>query len=190
MAQKEITVRLEDIEQKVLISSSINRDTIYGKTSTIPESEGIQLKRGYLAGNGEMFARKEIDYNKTDNAGSLIETPITDNIDKSEIPEKLESSYTRGLTLKPITLEQMLEQPFDTYYHVEGLTITEGFYQTNFNFRKGVPSKAILVVRKDGNGFLQLVNERLSTWIGESESYEFFDEEELENEEEDISFQF
>ena len=184
MNLKKITIRLKEQEQIALISSSINRDMIYGKKQTIIESEGIELKHGFLTDTGELFLRKEIDYKKIDDEGSLIETPTEENV-----KEKVESSFIRGLTLEPIEVKEMFEKTFKTYYSLENLIIPEGFYKTDFNFRKGIPSKAILIVKKDGNGFLQIIEERLSTWISKSKHYQFFDEEKSENKEE-ISFQF
>jgi hypothetical protein len=157
---------------------------IYGKKQTVIESEGIELHRGFLTNTGKLFLRKEIDYKKTDNEGSLIEEPSGENV-----KENIESSFTRGLTLTPIKVEEMLEKTFETYYHIEGLMFPKGFYKTDFNFRIGTPSKAILIIKENGDGYLEIIEERLSSWISENETYQFFNKEPQENTEE-ISFQF
>ena len=105
MKQKKITVKLKEQEQIALISSSINRDMSYGKKQTVIESEGIELHRGFLTNTGKLFLRKEIDYKKTDNEGSLIEEPSGENVKENiESPKKMNSRFLRDVTLAALVL--------------------------------------------------------------------------------------
>ena len=187
---KTITIHHNGESSDVEISSSIKREAIYGKTQTVVEIDGKTLKRGTLTQNGELFTRQQLDYVKTDEKGSPSEKP---ELLAEDTVEKQEASFKRGLTLTQGSIIDVLEQPMDSYYHLEGIKLEPGIFKTDFNFRAGIPSPALLIVREDGNAFLLITNERLSTWIGETQAYEFFDAEnndEEEEEEDTISFSF
>lgn len=184
---KPLELRLDGRTLSYDLGSKVDKKDLYGFARRIAERGGKTLSRGYLAGDGRLFASGALSYLKVDPEGSPVEEPqlLMDGEPAPVVP----SSFDSGLDLEPVPLSTLTEFAVRDSYPLGGTGLAPGLYRTTFNYRKSSQANEALVLVKADQTWLLIGQARQTTWLGLSVAYEFFDAEaEAEEDADDFDF--
>lgn len=185
---KPLQLRLNGRELAYDLGSKVDKKDLYGFAKRIAERGGKALSRGYLAGDGRLFASGTLSYLKVDPEGTPVEEPqlLMDGEPAPVVP----SSFDSGLELEPVPLVTLTEFAVRDTYPLGGAGLDPGLYRTSFNYRKGPQAnEALVLVKPDGQVWLLVGQARQTTWLSLSVAYEFFDAEgEADDDADDFDF--
>lgn len=184
---KPLELRLDGRALSYDLGSKVDKKDLYGFARRIAERGGKALSRGYLAGDGRLFAAGTLSYLKVDPAGTPVEDPQL--LMDGELAPVVPSSFDSGLELEVVPLSTLTEFAVRDSYPLGGVGLEPGLYRTTFNYRKSSQANEALVLVKPEQTWLLIGQARQTTWLGLSVAYEFFDAEaEAEEDADDFDF--
>lgn len=185
MADKSFQVLVDKKPAEVSIESSIQREELYGKQKVTVEKDG-PLEKVVLAPWGEIFVPEEFKTQRVDTDGTLAEKPIPSDESGTAL-ENYTSSFKLAREIVPADWKEMASfRTKDVMPAKCGLA--PGLYRTKFCYRDSIDLlDAFLISKSDGTAFL-LTGELATVPLRrKEETYDFFDQEAGE-EEDEMSF--
>lgn len=156
------------------LGEKVTKDALYGEVRAIVEKDGRPLERGYLLPDGTLLRRTQISSIAADPEGTPVETPQA--LVDDQVVEQQPSSFEKPAELRSVPLTRLVGFAVSDVYSLDAGTLATGLYETTFNYRKSYqPREALLLVKANGESWLLVGTFKLTTFIGKTLAYEFFD---------------
>jgi hypothetical protein len=185
---KPITWKLGEQVYQIELGSKVDKKALYGYAKRVVERDGRWLKRGFLCPDGTLIRNDAVSLVKVDPQGSPVEDVTMEAAGK--VPELLPSSFDQENKLEPVPLSALIGFNVRDSYPLSGSTLPIGLYATTFSYRKSYQPQDALVSVKENEAWLLVGNFKLSTLVGHTVVYDFFDSEadETDGDSEDLDF--
>jgi len=185
---KPISWRLGEQVYQIELGAKVDKKALYGYARRIVEREGRWLKRGFLCPDGTLIRTDSVSLAKTDPLGSPVEDLTTEIAGK--VPELLPSSFDQENRLEPAPLTSLIGFNVRDSYPLGPSVLPAGLYKTTFSYRKSYQYQDALLHAKEGEAWLLVGAYKLSTLVGKTIVYDFFDADadEASGETEDLDF--
>ena len=185
---KPIVWKLGDVAYPIELGSKVDKKALYGYAKRVVERDGQWLKRGFLCPDGKLIRTEAVSLVKTDPGGSPVEE-VTSEI-AGKVPELLPSSFDVENKLEPVPLTTLIGFNVRDTYPLNGCTLPAGLYATTFSYRKSYQYQDALLFVKETEAWLLVGGFKLTTLVGQTVVYDFFDAEsdETAGETEDLDF--
>jgi len=186
MADKLLPLTFDNSPADVKVGGSIKREDLYGKQTKSVEKSGETLEKVILTPWGETFPQNAFTSQRVDSAGALSSPAKPCTEDGEEIPVH-PSSFKETRPLEPATTTDLILLKVASVIPAQ-TSLPVGLYKTRYNFRDSADVQtAILNVTPTG-AFLLVGETAQSPLLGKDETYEFFEDEAPENEENEMGF--
>ncbi|MDX2111925.1 MAG: hypothetical protein SFY80_16980 [Verrucomicrobiota bacterium] len=171
----------------VQLEAKIDRKSLYGYAAKTIEKDGRSLSRGWLCPDGKLLRRESVAMQKIDPEGTPFDEPVTEA--NGEVVSLQPSSFEQAAPMESVPLKALIGFNVRDVYPLTKCTLAPGLYKTVFSYRKSIqPYDALVLVRAE-DAFLLVGQYKVSTMVGLSVAYEFFDSaEDAEGEGEDLDF--
>ena len=184
---KSIAWRLGEQVYQIELGAKVDKKALYGYARRVVERDGRWLKRGFLCPDGTLIRNDAVSLVKVDPQGSPVEDVITEISGK--VPELLPSSFDQENKLEPVPLSTLIGFNVRDSYPLSGSTLPAGLYATTFSYRKSLQYQDALVFVNETEAWLLVGTFKLSTFVGQTVVYDFFDAEADETgDSEDLDF--
>lgn len=185
---KPIAWKLGEEVYQIELGAKVDKKALYGFAKRVVEREGRWLKRGFLCPDGTLIRNDAVSLVKVDPQGSPIEDVITEVAGK--VPELLASSFDQENKLEAVPLSTLIGFNVRDSYPLSGSTLPIGLYATTFSYRKSYQHQDALLFVKESEAWLLVGNFKLTTFVGKTVVYDFFDAEadETAGDSEDLDF--
>jgi hypothetical protein len=184
---KPISWRLGEQLYQIELGSKVDKKALYGYARRIVERDGSWLKRGLLCPDGTLLRTDAVSLTKTDPLGSPVDEVITEIAGKT--PELLPSSFDRENKLETVPLATLIGFNVRDSYPLAASGLPHGLYKTSFSYRKSFQYQDALLYSKESEAWLLVGTFKLTTMVGKTIVYDFFDDEAEEaGETEDLDF--
>lgn len=191
MAEKIIKFLYEHKEIEVGVESTIKREELYGKQSKSIEKDGIPLEKGILTPSGQLFPASAFGTVRVDEDGALTNSPIPQTEDGKQAPIFI-SSFKEARPLKKIEPAEVVDLSVESVIPINQQDLEEGYYGTEYTYRDSTKLQdAVLVVKGAGDkkeSYLMVGDRKETPMLGKLETYNFFEDEGDEPEEEEVDF--
>ena len=156
------------------LGEKVTKDALYGEVRTIVEKDGRVLERGYLLPDGTLLYRSQMSSITADPEGTPVE-PLQALVD-DQVMEQQPSSFEKATELRSVPLTRLVGFNVGDVYSLDAGTMAPGLYETTFNYRKSYqPREALVLVKTNGEAWLLVGAFKLTTFVGKTLAYEFFD---------------
>jgi len=172
---KPISWRLGEQVYAIELGAKVDKKALYGYARRVVEREGSYLKRGFLCPDGTLIRNDAVSLVKADPLGSPVEDVITEIAGK--VPELLPSSFDTESKLERVPLTAVIGFNVRDSYPLSGPMPPAGLYKTTFSYRKSFQYAEALLYAKEGEGWLFVGTPKLTTFVGQTIVYDFFDAE-------------
>jgi len=191
MAEKIIKFLYDNKEIEVAVEATIKREELYGKQSKVVEKDGTPLEKGILTPTGQLFPASAFGTVRVDEKGALIDSPVPQTEDGKQAPTYI-SSFKESRPLKKITPGDVVDLSVESVIPVKQQVLDEGYYGTEYTYRDSTKLQdAVLVVKGEGDkkeSYLLIGDRKETPMLGKLETYNFFEDDEDEAEEEEVDF--
>lgn len=187
MQEKTITLRYKNSPVEIKTEAAIKPETLYGKQKKSVEIQGVPLEKVLVTPWGEIFTPDQFTNDRLDEEGSLASPPLPCHPDdRSEMPV-LPSSYKTTRLLEDAAEEDLLNLKVRSVIPIS-TTLPRGLYKTQYNYRDSATLETAIVNVTNKDAFLLVGDTCQAPFLKKEETYSFFNEEENENPEEEMSF--
>jgi hypothetical protein len=174
-SMKTILFRMGDSIISGQLGARVEKKALYGYSRKVAEKDGVILERGMLSPDGRLLRRSQASLVKLDPEGSPVEDVVSEIDGKPA--ELLPSSFDRESDLIPSSLARLATFAVTDVYPIDGLTLSEGVYETSFSYRKSIQAKeALLLVKDNGEAYLLSGVSKQAPFLGVDVAYSFFDD--------------
>lgn len=157
------------------LGTKVDKRALYGYARRVVEKDGKPLNRCWLLADGAILPRGAIGSLRVDPLGSPEGAPEA-RLDGQPAPMR-PSSFDEARELVPVPLSELSTFATRDVYPLEGLSVADGLYRTEFNYRAAPQASEALVLVRGGEAFLLVGSQRQATFLAQVATYEFFDAE-------------
>jgi hypothetical protein len=172
---KPITWKLGEHTYQIELGAKVDKKALYGYAKRVVEREGRWLKRGFLCPDGTLIRNDTVSWVKTDPLGSPVEDVVTEIEGKTA--ELLPSSFDQENKLEPAPLTALIGFHVRDSYPLSNSALPPGLYRTTFSYRKSHQHQDALLLAKETEAWLLVGTFKLTTFVGQTVVYDFFDAE-------------
>jgi hypothetical protein len=185
---KPIAWRLGEQVYQIELGAKVDKKALYGFAKRVVERDGHWLKRGFLCPDGTLIRNDAVSLVKLDPQGSPVEEVVTEVAGK--VPDILPSSFDQENKLEPVPLTTLIGFNVRDSYPLSASTLPGGLYATTFSYRKSHHHQDALLFVKENEAWLLVGTFKLTTFVGQTVVYDFFDAEadETGGDSEDLDF--
>jgi len=156
------------------LGEKVTKDALYGEVRFSVEKDGRPLERGSLLPDGTLLRRAQMSNISADPEGTPVEAAQA--LVDDQVVEQQPSSFEKPGELRSVPLTRLVGFNVSDVYSLDAGTLAPGLYETTFNYRKSYqPREALLLVKAGGEAWLLVGTFKLTTFVGKTLAYEFFD---------------
>jgi hypothetical protein len=156
------------------LGEKVTKDALYGEVRSIVEKDGRELERGYLLPDGTLLRRAQMSSIAADPEGTPVEAAQA--LVDDQVVEQQPSSFEKPGDLRSVPMSRLVGFNVSDVYTLEAGTLAPGLYETTFNYRKSYqPREALILVKANAEAWLLVGTFKITTFVGKTLAYEFFD---------------
>lgn len=182
MAEKKISVLLGGNQEQIAIEGSFSREDLYGKQRVSIEKDGVELEKVLITQWGDVFSPRDFKSQTIDSSGSLAESTVPS--DENGVPLPIQtSSFKETRDITPAKWSDLAGfRALSVMPASCGLPA--GVYRTKFTYRDSANLQDAFLIVKETEAFLLSGEIRETPLKGLAETYNFFESEEEESDDE------
>lgn len=187
---KPIQFRIGNREVTGELGSAVRREDLYGRSRRIVvNDDGEPLASGYLTQDGRLLGSEDYATLYVDPLGSFNGKMAYEA--GGEPVEPRQSSFKEPREVEPVGLDELQHFAVSMVYPLSEVDLEPGIYRTEFNYTASVETHPCLIlVRATGPSFLLVGAPLEFTPLGKAVSYDLFDTEAEEAEDDSGDFGF